>query len=122
MTEAELVESITSYYDLAGNAISSYVTVTTGYLVAAYLIGAKLSRSQMVVISTLYAVTAGIMTYATFGYMSRAFSYVEMQSELIPDLVAYSSPIFYVLMPVIFGAGIFACLKFMWDIRHPKSE
>ena len=121
MTEAELVESITSYYDLAGGAMSLYVTVSTGYLIAAYLIGSKLTSSQMIVISTLYAFITGVQTYAIFGYMSRAFSYVEMQRDLNPDLVAYSSPIFYILMPAIFGAGILACLKFMWDIRHPKN-
>ena len=121
MTEGELVQSITAYYELSGNALSMYVTVSMGYLVAAYFIGYNLTKSQVIVVSTLYAVVAAVMSYAMFGYMARGFTYVEMQNALNPELVSYSSPVFYVLLPMIFGAGIIACLKFMWDVRHPKT-
>jgi hypothetical protein len=65
MTEGELVQSITAYYELAGNAISMYVTVSMGYLVAAYFIGYNLTKSQVIVISTLYAVVAAVMSHPT---------------------------------------------------------
>jgi uncharacterized membrane protein YedE/YeeE len=122
MTEAELIESVTAYYQLTGDFISTYVTVCTGYLVAAYLIGSKLTKSQVFVISTLYTFVAGLMSYGIYAFMTRGFGYVEMHKALNPQLNAYSSPVLSVLVPTIFVAGILACLKFMWDIRHPKTE
>ena len=41
MTEAELVESITSYFDIAVSGMALYLTACSGYLIVAYLVGKK---------------------------------------------------------------------------------
>ena len=44
MTEAELLEAATSYFELATGMISLYLTITSAYLIVAYLVGARLTR------------------------------------------------------------------------------
>lgn len=71
MTEAELVESITSYFDIAVSGMALYLTACSGYLIVAYLVGKKLTRSQNFIISTLFCFMASVMTYAGIGKLAK---------------------------------------------------
>ena len=71
MTEAELIESMTEYFGLNAEMLSIYLTVTSGYLIVAYLVGGKLTRSQLVIISGLYIMFAAATTYLAIGYGMR---------------------------------------------------
>ena len=64
MTEAELIESAGIYYSLVADMLSIYLTATTGFLIVAYLIGDKLTRSQLIIVSGLYLVFA--VVFAVF--------------------------------------------------------
>ena len=123
MTEPELVEAIASFYSLVLTAMGLYVSVCSGYLVAAYLIGSNLTKLQTLIISALYCFVAGTMTYGVFGWFNRAFSYLEaLHSVGDSGLGASGAPVVGDLLTAIMVAGILACLKFMWDVRHPRTE
>jgi hypothetical protein len=81
MTEAELVEAVNSSWSLVIDAMGSYMTIVSAYLIAAYLAGEKLTTSQAGIISALF-----------------------------------------VTMTSLCSVGILVSLKFMWDIRHSKTE
>lgn len=54
MTQAELIEATQT---MLGNAISlfvAFVSLVSAYLVVAYLIGKKLTRTQLVILNFLY--------------------------------------------------------------------
>jgi hypothetical protein len=122
MTEADLLEVATSTYGLAVDGLSFYMTVTTAYLIAVYLVGAKLTRFQMTVISTLYVIMTGVSTYALDSWLKRGVYYMAKARALDADSPIYANAAVAVIMTATLVAGIFACLLFMWSIRHPKPE
>jgi hypothetical protein len=122
MTEAELVEALTSYHDLLFNVLSIYLTVTSGYLAVAYVVGDKLTTHQVVVISVLYLFFALVSTWGAFGYAMRGIDYVEPLQVLNPDQMYYGHPAAAALTALLLLGGILASLSFMWSIRHPRSK
>lgn len=123
MTESELIEAVTSYFELVFIAVTLYVSVCSGYLVVAYLIGSKLTKSQMVVVSSLYTFIAVLMAYAAMGFLNRTINYLEGLDTIERYGVGgHASPLVIVILPLILIFGVLACLKFMWDIRHPKTD
>jgi len=122
MTEAELVEAITSYFDIAVSGMALYLTACSGYLIVAYLVGSKLTRSQNFIILSLFCFMASVMTYAFYSWTHRAFGYLEAQVSLQTKVVDLTPmPVLSKVLTIILALGIFACLKFMWDVRHPKD-
>jgi hypothetical protein len=122
MTEAEAVESATAFWNLFATMLTLYLSATSGYLVVAYLIGGKLNRAQVFTISCLYVLFAFLSAYASIGFGLRGIDYVSEMMKHRPDAIFYGRPEAVIAVAMILFAGIFACLKFMWDVRHPKSE
>lgn len=122
MEEADVVESIIGYYGLAGETLTFYFTVISAYLIVAYLVGDKLERSQMLIISTLFIVMSGMMSYAAFAYMQRGFEYARLHERINPDVDTYANQILVGVLPSLMVGGIAASLYFMWSVRYPKAE
>lgn len=78
MTEAEMIEAGTSFYELNATMLSIYLTATTGYLLVAFFIGIRLTRIQLMTISSLYLIFALISTYLAVGYGIRGIYYLEL--------------------------------------------
>lgn len=122
MTEHDIVDAIASFYGLILTAIGLYVSVCSAYLIAAYLVGSNLTKFQTAVVSALFFFVSAVMTYAVFGWFNRTFSYLEaLQKVGDSGLGASSNPLIGPLFTLIMVAGILACLKFMWDVRHPSD-
>jgi hypothetical protein len=122
MTESELVEASSSYFDLSIQVLSFYMTVTSGYLIVAFLAGAKLTRPQMSIISTLYIFMTVVGTYAAFAWMSRGTQYVLKLEALESSGAVYANPALPFIVSAILMGGIVASLVFMWGVRHPKTH
>ena len=100
----------------AGSAMGLYVTVTSGYLLVAYLAGKNLTRLQAVIISTLYVSFAAFNTIAVASYFQSAVYFGHTYGAgRTPHWPVY-------VVATLFPLGILACLKFMWDVRHPRTE
>ena len=122
MTESELIEATTAYFDLAVAALTLYVTICSGYLIVAYMVGGNLTNSQALIVSTLYCFVAGVTAYACRIWGQRSFDYLAFQeSSGLSSIDIEASPNALSLMTAIMFAGVVACLKFMWDVRHPKK-
>ena len=121
MTEFELVESIGIFISNSLSSISVYLTILSAYLVAAFIAGNRLTRSQVVVINTLFVTGALIFTYSTIGLLLRQSYFASKLVEIQTDTwLAGTAPMAQIIGIVQLG-GIIACLKFMWDVRHPKA-
>ena len=122
MTEAELWELILTSQS-NGHAMSAiFYSLVFGYLVVAYMAGAKLLRSQVVIVNSLFLMTTlGNMTSTHAAFNRAAFLLDFTSPEYIPPTAAsiQYGPLGTVLMYLIV---IVACLVFMWQIRHPKSK
>jgi hypothetical protein len=122
MEAADYLEAAYSYFGLTIDMLSFYMTVTSGYLIVAYLAGAKLSRSQIAVISTLYIFMASIATYGLYAFVARGSAFAHKHSALDPGIFVYATPVLSVVLSATLAGGIIASLLFMWNIRHPKTE
>jgi hypothetical protein len=119
---ADLIGMSTAYFEITVEVLALYLTATTGYLIAAYLIGNKLTRSQMIIVSTLYVSIAGLSDYAAITWLARG-SHFSRQAVNIDATIPFSPNQFlWIIVGLVMFLGIIACLKFMYDVRHPGAE
>jgi hypothetical protein len=130
MTEMELFiqknqlsQLLASLSDALGTHISIYLTIVTGYIIVAYLVGTKLTRLQVAIATGIYLV-AYIFESLILTTIIRTIGKQSSQLLLLDPAVAIGmmaqarAP--YIGL-VILIAGLIAPLWFMWSVRHPKS-
>ena len=122
MEGIELIEASGTFYGLGVDILSFYITVTSGYLIVAYLAGDKLTPSQLTIITTLYVVMALLASYGATSWIIRGAYFSLELAKSQPDVPTYTTYVVPIMMGFLLVGGIVACLKFMWDVRHPKSK
>jgi hypothetical protein len=122
MTEAELVEAANSSWALVTSALGLYVTVISAYLIAAYLAGVKLTKSQAGIISTLYVGLQLTLLAGIYAWTLRGTHYSLELMTLDSRASTFSIGNLPIIMTVVLTAGLLASLKFMWDVRALKTE
>lgn len=122
MTEYELEDLLTSTTLAAVEVFGIYLTVLASYLVAAYLAGSKLNTTQAITVSVLFVFGAFLSAYTNFSYMARVIPIADSLELIHPDRLYGAQPYAQRALFVLQVLGILACLKFMWDVRHPKKE
>ena len=120
MTEAELLEGISNFTTVGQDALMGYLTITSGYLIAAYLAGRSLTKLQNVTISTLFLVMSIMFVFSAFGSFTRGVVLADKLEKINPSETFFLDAWVTQVTVVILLAGILACIKFMWDVRHPK--
>ena len=121
MTEYELVDAAGTFQDLGINALMSYFSILSAYLLVGYLLGAKLSRQQTLMITGLYLVAQLFMIWGAIGFFAAARQYMEQASTIqAGGIIPYVKPHLVALVFLLFG--VVAGLKFMWDVRRAKTE
>ena len=122
MTEAELVDAWGLFLGNSQTALGLYLSVLTGYLIIAYLVGEKLTRTQVVIVTVLYVCANTIISLWFFAWWSRALEFAMEAKQLNPNRqVANSVGATWSITVMLFMA-IVASLYFMWSIRHPKID
>ena len=122
MTEYELADLVAS--TIANSLIIApiLISIASAYLVVAWVVGSKLDRSQVLLINSLFVSFTLLFGLSWARRIQVALSYQEELLKVNPDRMAeigtWLPPGATILNILI----ILACLKFMWDIRHPKSE
>ena len=122
MTEVEAIEAM---YAMGANVVdsaSTYLTVVTGYLIAAYFIGRELTRFQMAVISALFVSFSLSFIGAIYVGLNNILAISTQYPVQINGWLNYVSKPVNVLVLVVDMLGIIMALIFMWSIRHPKKE
>jgi hypothetical protein len=122
MEGIELIEAAGTYYGLGVDVLTLYITITSGYLIVAYLIGDKLTKTQVAIVNTLYIVMSSITAYGTTIWIVRGAYFSLQQSAIEVGMPLHATYIVPAMIGVFMIGGIVTCLKFMWDVRHPKAE
>jgi high-affinity Fe2+/Pb2+ permease len=111
------------------NTIASFgilITLMSGYLVVAYLVGEKLNRAQVTTVNLLYAISAVSVVAAHWQHNYDSMLARHHAYTYIPDMSGSVPPALMILIPsglaLINISLIIASLYFMWSIRHPKTE
>ena len=122
MTEYELADLMGAASSDSLVFIPIIVSIISGYLVVAWLVGAKLSLSQVSLVNSLFVAFVGLMMSSWLVRIKLSLSYQNELLAMNPDRAMLVKPW---LVPSVSGATalmLLACLKFMWDIRHPETK
>ena len=123
MTEAELFETIGIFLDLSFSALEAYLTLTSAYLITAYIVGAKLTKIQLTILNSLYIVFSFITVFATSIYAYRATNLVPELKQLRPtDFLPGDQALSGILiLSISMLIGILASLYFMFSTRRRSN-
>ena len=122
MTEAELIQTAQAVWGNVITMCTIEITLLTGYIVVAYLAGSDLNRSQVAIVNTLYVLLSIFALMSIYSMSMRATEMAVLsigmseQRNLGPTLWLPMG------VAVIFAFCLLASLKFMWDVRHPRTE
>ena len=122
MTEYELADLIASTNANSLVIITVMISLASAYLIVAWLVGGKLRTPQVVLINTLFVVFNIMFGLAWANRIRVAISYQDELLEINPDRLTVLSNWLLPAVSVFLIAVGLACLKFMWDIRHPRVE
>jgi hypothetical protein len=120
MTEYELVDATASMAMGAMGAISLYLTTLTAYIIAAFIVGEKLTRGEMLVTSSIFLCAALLFAYVTVGFLMRQMYFAERIKDIQTDAFLPVGPTLPIVLAVVQLVGIVVGLKFMWDVRNRK--
>lgn len=125
MTEYELLDLVAGAIDGMYDSITLFLSIVSGYLLVAYLVGAKLTRIQTIIISTLFAVGAVFQCWGLLTYEIAIEEYLAAKADIAP-LTSYQYSVLQgnagTIIASALVAGTMAALYFMWSIRHPRKD
>ncbi|KAA3639962.1 MAG: hypothetical protein DWP92_03890 [Armatimonadetes bacterium] len=125
MTAAEYADMFWAAQEMGVNALMLYLTVISGYLVVAYLVGGDLSRAQSGFISGLFVVFA---TYSLWGVVQYWWTGDQIRLILEAGPLANRVDLNWVAInPALIAGpmgliGIGGALRFMWDVRRHDNR
>ena len=122
MSEYELADLAASVSADSMVFLPLTISIISGYLVVAWLVGVRLLRSQVILINSLFV---GAIFLFGFAWANRVRVAMAYQDELIAMNPARLEIVESWLIPaavVAITVVTLACFKFMWDVRHPKAE
>ena len=82
MTEYELLDLVAGANDSMYDSTTLFLSLVSGYLLVAYLVGAKLTKTQATIISTLFVVGAVFQCWGLLAYEKAIEEYLADKSEL----------------------------------------
>ena len=120
MSESEFLEVINLH---AGNAITSFsvfITYLFGFITAAYIVGSKLSKVQVLMISILYILSCFVWIVSVLTHADSFATLVAAHPDYVP------SPFWLLPWPVLAGfigiSALAASLYFMYDVRSKDVQ
>ena len=122
MTEYELADSIASMIMVMLTWVGLSFTFLTAYLVTAYTVGRSLTTSQTWIINTFFCAYQFLTINGVYTSGARYLEFVEEIQTINPDRVYSFSESALYAGPSTYALVTLFAFKFMWDVRHPKSE
>ena len=119
MTEYELSDYTATIMGNFLTALTVYFSVVTAYVVAAFVAGARLSKTQLIIINSCFTVAAGVVGLLTVVIFTRFFAFATLTPD--PDSAIESVNVTVPLVVLIVGIFV-GCLVFMWDVRRREDD
>lgn len=123
MTEFELIEVMDNFSTQMMMSTTLFFTLLSAYLITAYFVGTKLSKTQVVIVSAMYFVWAAFLPIGQYTYSLRnaaasaeLYALGSVYAGATDDVIIAWSTSFMILQYL----ALIASLYFMWRTRHPK--
>jgi hypothetical protein len=126
MTASDWVEMCGMAFNTSVANRALLITLISGYLVVAYLVGKRLTRTQILVTNALYLMSTFLVIVGAFQ-LNLDFQIARKQMALqIPefDLFSYAEVPIYLwpsIVTIVYSCMIFASLIFMWQVRNSRE-
>jgi hypothetical protein len=121
MTTYELADLAQNLFSNSLSSFTLFLTIVFAYIVSAYLVGAQLTRTQVRMLTFVFVIVAILLVWSMAAYVSGG---VDLNGLAYPD----GHDLFFApktwLPQFVIGIGfVVLCiaLRFMWDVRHPKT-
>ena len=101
---------------------TTFLTVLFGYLIAAYGLGAKVTRRQVMVFNAIYLVIICGLLYNMYDFWMQADRWVARAMEADFGITDESLVLRGRLTTLACASMVLGSLYFMWSIRNPKTE
>jgi ABC-type tungstate transport system substrate-binding protein len=122
MTEAELIQTAQATWDNVISLIAIFISMLSGYLIVAYLAGASMTRSQVVIVNTLYSLMTIFILWCVYTLVMRGNEMASIAIEMSTQRVLAPKGELGLAIAGLCGFCSIASLKFMWDVRHPEVK
>jgi len=122
MTEYELLDLVGTWKADTVAVATSFISILFAYILVAYFAGARLTRSQFVIVTILMLWHCSINL---FQIQVNQQSLIEYHELIRPEWSAVAVRNGTIMKWVIGSGGvmsILAALYFMWSVRHHKAE
>ena len=121
MPEAEMIQAAQATWGNTISLVAILITLISGYLIAAYLVGSQLGRTQVVIVNTLYVLLSTFLLMSTYNLSIRATEMAAIAIEMSDKRILTPQLWIPMGMITIFSFCLVASLNFMWDVRHPQD-
>lgn len=118
MSESELMEISQATWGNAISIIAIYITVLSGYLIAAYIAGAAMSSNQIRIINTLYIGLSIFLLAGSLGFALNAAELNSLAYAMTTQRKIVPTPYLAYVIVFFLAFSHLASLKFMKDIRR----
>ncbi len=122
LTEYELADLAMSVQSSTTPAVAVFVTIMGAYLLVAWLAGGKLTRAQVSLINVLFIFFQLTMVLSWGLRWEHAYRFMGALASLDPTFYIPVYPVLLATFAIVMLATIPGCIRFMWDVRHPKAE
>lgn len=127
MTGAEWFEAYALASSNGLTAMAILLTMVSGYMGIAFLVGEKLSTSQVALANSVYILAGTSVLLSNYGSVLDSASARAEATHLISELkpivdTSASAEVMALTVAGINALFIIISLIFMWQVRHPKGK
>jgi hypothetical protein len=122
LTEYELADLALSAQASATPTTALFVTIMSGYLIVAWMVGEKLTRAQVIFINAIFIFFQLSLAAAWSMRWIVSQRYSNALHSIDPAFYDLNNPALLIAFPIVMCATVPGCLKFLWNVRHPKTK
>jgi len=106
------------------NSLATYailLTLVSGYLLTAYMVGSDLTHVQVRLLTVLYLTVAAILIWSmsAYAYWGDVFS-LQARSAGVERSVMTPQSWLPAFLAIVNIGTVIGSMFFMWNVRHPK--
>lgn len=129
MSGAEWFEAYTNASSNGLTALAILLTIVSGYMVIAYLVGGKLTKIQVFLVNTVYITSGLSVLTSNYGSVLDSATARAQAGRHAEELALIISPVgeaapetLAIIVATVNSLFLIVSLVFMWQVRHPKTE
>lgn len=123
MTPYEMLDLAQSSYSTSAAYVSIFIALLSAYLVAAYIVGGRLSKAQFLLANSLYFVIQTLTILTIFNFNSSA-RYWGIRGRTDIPVSSESVNVTYIpeTVALVLIVTMLLSVWFMWKSWNPKAE